>query len=171
MLDSCRALEAEGFKITYLPVQTNGILSLEELEKAITPDTSLVSVMAVNNEIGVKQPIAEIGKICRKNKIFFHTDAAQAVGKVPIDVQEMQIDLMSISGHKLYGPKGLKGTVLFHHVPFYYICRYWCIIFKTATQSKSRSFTEWWRSRKRNQKWYCSSAFSSWNGRGMSTSK
>lgn len=113
MLDSCRALEAEGFKITYLPVQTNGIISLEELEKAITPDTSLISIMTVNNEIGVKQPIAEIGKICRKNKVFFHTDAAQAVGKIPIDVQEMQIDLMSISGHKLYGPKGLNETVLF----------------------------------------------------------
>lgn len=106
MLDSCRALEAEGFKITYLPVQTNGIVSLEELEKAITADTSLVSIMAVNNEIGVKQPMAEIGKICRKKKIFFHTDAAQAVGKIPIDVEEMQIDLMSISGHKIYGPKG-----------------------------------------------------------------
>lgn len=106
MLDSCRALEAEGFKISYLPVQTNGIISLEELEQSITPETSLVSIMTVNNEIGVKQPISEIGKICRKKKVFFHTDAAQAVGKIPIDVEEMQIDLMSISGHKLYGPKG-----------------------------------------------------------------
>lgn len=105
-MDSCRALEAEGFKITYLPVQANGILSLEELDKAITPDTALVSVMTVNNEIGVKQPIADIGKICKNHKVFFHTDAAQAVGKIPIDVQEMKIDLMSISGHKIYGPKG-----------------------------------------------------------------
>lgn len=107
MLDSCRALEAEGFKITYLPVNKNGIVSLEVLERAITPETSLVSVMTVNNEIGVKQPVAEIGRICRQKKVFFHTDAAQAVGKIPLDVNSMQIDLMSISGHKIYGPKGL----------------------------------------------------------------
>ncbi|KAG5889805.1 hypothetical protein JTB14_031353 [Gonioctena quinquepunctata] len=107
VLDSCRALENEGFDVTYLPVQSNGIISLEELDQAITPDTSLVSIMAVNNEIGVKQPIAEIGALCKKKKTFFHTDAAQAVGKVPMDVNSMQIDLMSISGHKLYGPKGI----------------------------------------------------------------
>ncbi|XP_018576929.1 probable cysteine desulfurase, mitochondrial [Anoplophora glabripennis] len=107
VLDSCRALEAEGFKITYLPVASNGIISLTELEKAITTETSLVSIMAVNNEIGVKQPIAEIGKLCRQKKVFFHTDAAQAVGKIPLDVQSMNIDLMSISGHKIYGPKGI----------------------------------------------------------------
>lgn len=106
MLDSCRALEAEGFKVTYLPVNENGIVSLAEVERSITPETSLVSVMTVNNEIGVKQPIAEIGRICKQNKVFFHTDAAQAVGKVPLDVNSMQIDLMSISGHKIYGPKG-----------------------------------------------------------------
>lgn len=107
VLDSCRALESEGFEVTYLPVQTNGILDVKELENAIRPDTSLVSVMFVNNEIGVKQPIAEIGAICRANKVFFHTDAAQAVGKIPVDVNEMKIDLMSISGHKIYGPKGI----------------------------------------------------------------
>lgn len=107
VLDSCRALEAEGFKVTYLPVQANGIISLEDLEKSITPDTSLVSIMTVNNEIGVKQPVADIGRICKANKVFFHTDAAQAVGKIPVDVQSMNIDLMSISGHKLYGPKGV----------------------------------------------------------------
>ncbi|XP_066252488.1 cysteine desulfurase, mitochondrial [Euwallacea similis] len=107
VLDSCRALEAEGFNVTYLPVQTNGIISLEELEKAITPETSLVSIMTVNNEIGVKQPIEDIGKICRSKKVFFHTDAAQAVGKVPLNVQSMNIDLLSISGHKIYGPKGV----------------------------------------------------------------
>lgn len=106
MLDSCRALEAEGFRVTYLPVGTNGIVSLTELEKAITPETSLVSIMTVNNEIGVKQPIAEIGTLCRQKKVFFHTDAAQAVGKIPLDVNSMNIDLMSISGHKIYGPKG-----------------------------------------------------------------
>lgn len=106
-MDSCRALEAEGFKVTYLPVQTNGLISMESLEKAITPETSLVSIMTVNNEIGVKQPIAEIGKLCRDKKVFFHTDAAQAIGKIPINVQDANIDLMSISGHKIYGPKGI----------------------------------------------------------------
>lgn len=106
VLDSCRAIEAEGFKVTYLPVKSNGIISLEDLEEAITPDTSLVSVMTVNNEIGVKQPISEIGRMCRAKKVFFHTDAAQAVGKIPLDVNSMNIDLMSISGHKIYGPKG-----------------------------------------------------------------
>jgi cysteine desulfurase len=107
VLDSCRALEGEGFRVTYLPVKPNGIIDMKDLETAITPDTSLVSIMAVNNEIGVKQPISEIGALCRKNKVFFHTDAAQAVGKIKLDVNAMNIDLMSISGHKLYGPKGV----------------------------------------------------------------
>ncbi|CAL1685897.1 unnamed protein product [Lasius platythorax] len=107
VLDSCRALEAEGFDVTYISVNSNGLIDLNELEAAIRPSTSLVSVMMVNNEIGVKQPIEEIGVICRKKKVFFHTDAAQAVGKVPINVNAMNIDLMSISGHKLYGPKGI----------------------------------------------------------------
>lgn len=107
VLDSCRALEGEGFKVTYLPVQTNGLICLEELERKIRPDTSLISIMAVNNEIGVRQPISEIGRLCRQKKIFFHTDAAQATGKIPLDVNAMNIDLMSISGHKIYGPKGI----------------------------------------------------------------
>ena len=107
VLDSCRYLEQRGFEVTYLPVDSNGIISLEDLEKSIRKDTALVSVMFVNNEIGVVQPVAEIGAICRKHKVFFHTDAAQAVGKIPIDVNAMNIDLMSISGHKLYGPKGV----------------------------------------------------------------
>lgn len=107
VLDSCRALQAEGFEVTYIPVKPNGLIDLDQLEAAIKPTTSLVSVMMVNNEIGVKQPIAEIGAICRKKKVFFHTDAAQAVGKMPVDVNEMNIDLMSISGHKIYGPKGI----------------------------------------------------------------
>lgn len=106
-MDSCRALEAEGFRVTYLPVQTNGILSLKDLEEALTPDTSLVSVMTVNNEIGVKQPIAAIGDLCKSRNVFLHTDAAQAVGKIPINVNELNISLMSISGHKIYGPKGI----------------------------------------------------------------
>ena len=107
VLDSCRALEAEGFEVTYLPVKLNGLIDVNHLEAVIRPTTSLVSVMMVNNEIGVKQPVAEIGAICRKKKVFFHTDAAQAVGKVPINVNFMNIDLLSISGHKIYGPKGI----------------------------------------------------------------
>lgn len=106
-MDSCRALEAEGFRVTYLPVQSNGILNLKDLEEALTPDTSLVSVMTVNNEIGVKQPIAAIGDLCKSKNVFLHTDAAQAVGKIPINVNESNISLMSISGHKIYGPKGI----------------------------------------------------------------
>lgn len=107
MLESCRVLQEEGFDVTYLPVQPNGLIDMKQFEEAIRPDTAIVSIMAVNNEIGVIQPVEEIGKLCRKNKIFFHTDAAQAVGKIPIDVNAMNIDLMSISGHKLYGPKGI----------------------------------------------------------------
>lgn len=107
VLDSCRALESEGFDVTYLPVMKNGLIDLQQLEESIRPDTSLVSIMTVNNEIGVTQPMKEIGALCRKNKIFFHTDAAQAVGKIPLDVNELNIDLMSISGHKIYGPKGV----------------------------------------------------------------
>eukprot|EP00003_Mantamonas_plastica_P005794 TRINITY_DN1472_c0_g2_i1.p1 TRINITY_DN1472_c0_g2~~TRINITY_DN1472_c0_g2_i1.p1 ORF type:complete len:352 (-),score=77.21 TRINITY_DN1472_c0_g2_i1:17-1072(-) len=107
VLDSCRYLSEKGFDITYLPVQKNGLVDLEALEAAIRPDTGLVSVMGVNNEIGVIQPLKEIGELCRKNKVFFHTDCAQAVGKIPLDVDEMKIDAMSISGHKIYGPKGV----------------------------------------------------------------
>jgi cysteine desulfurase len=107
VLDTCRHLEQEGFEVTYLPVQQNGLIDLDQLRQAITPKTVLVSVMAVNNEIGVIQPLKEIGKICREKGAFFHTDAAQAYGKIPLDVNEMNIDLMSISGHKIYGPKGI----------------------------------------------------------------
>ncbi|XP_059472855.1 cysteine desulfurase-like [Neocloeon triangulifer] len=107
VLDSCRVLESEGFKVTYLPVGQGGLIDLKQLESEITPDTSLVSIMTVNNEIGVIQPVEEIGALCRSKKVFFHTDAAQAVGKIPLDVNKMNIDLMSISGHKIYGPKGV----------------------------------------------------------------
>lgn len=107
VLDSCRFLQSRGWEVTYLPVQPNGLVCLEQLEAAIRPDTALVSVMMINNEIGVRQPIEEIGALCRKHKVQMHTDAAQAVGKVPVNVNEMNIDLMSISGHKLYGPKGI----------------------------------------------------------------
>ncbi|KAK3373449.1 pyridoxal phosphate-dependent transferase [Lasiosphaeria ovina] len=107
VLDSCRHLQDEGFDVTYLPVQHNGLVDLKALEAAIRPDTALVSIMAVNNEIGVIQPLEQIGKLCRERKVFFHTDAAQAVGKIPMDVNAMNIDLMSISSHKIYGPKGI----------------------------------------------------------------
>jgi len=107
VIESCRALEAEGFRATYLPVEPSGLVDLERLERALDKGTVLVSVMAAHNEIGVIQPLAEIGALCRKHGVMFHSDAAQAVGKIPIDVDAMGIDLMSISGHKIYGPKGI----------------------------------------------------------------
>ena len=107
VLDSARHLQDEGFEVTYLPVKSTGLIDLGELEAAIRPDTALVSVMTVNNEIGVIQPMEEIGRLCRSKKIFFHTDGAQAVGKIPIDVNKWNVDLMSISAHKIYGPKGI----------------------------------------------------------------
>lgn len=108
VLDSCRWLEAQGFDVTYLGVDKTGLVSLKELEEAIRPgETSLVSVMGVNNEIGTVQPLEEIGQLCKANKVKFHCDAAQMVGKMPVDVQGMGIDAMSISGHKIYGPKGV----------------------------------------------------------------
>ena len=107
VLDTMRELERQGFSVTYLDVQENGLIDLETLKAAITPQTSLISVMFVNNEIGVIQPIAEIGEICREKGIIFHVDAAQAAGKLPINLNELKIDLMSLSAHKVYGPKGI----------------------------------------------------------------
>jgi cysteine desulfurase len=107
VLESCRRMESEGVEVTYLPVKGNGVVDLERLRAAVTERTALVSVMAVNNEIGVIQPLAEIGPLCREKGAYFHCDAAQAAGKIPLDVEAMSIDLMSISGHKLYGPKGI----------------------------------------------------------------
>merc|ERR1712142_840754 len=133
VLDSCRALEMEGFRVTYLPVNVQGQISLEELEANLSEDTSLVSIMTVNNEIGVVQPVEEIGRMCRAKKVFFHTDAAQAVGKMPMNVDDMKIDLMSISGHKIYGPKGVV------HSP------------KTASEDRTHSVRR--RPRKRNEEW------------------
>lgn len=107
VLDSCRVLEQEGFDVTYLPVGTNGLVDPNMVKSAIREDTSLVSVMGVHNEIGVIQPLKDIGTICRDNKVFFHSDCAQMFGKLDLDVEDMKIDLMSISGHKIYGPKGI----------------------------------------------------------------
>ncbi|GLC41527.1 Cysteine desulfurase, mitochondrial [Pleodorina starrii] len=107
VLDSCRWLQQRGWDVTYLPVRPDGLLDASTLEAAIRPDTALVSVMAVNNEIGVVQPLKEIGELCRSKGVYFHTDGAQAVGKIPVDVNAAKIDLMSISGHKIYGPKGV----------------------------------------------------------------
>jgi len=107
VLEAARATEKMGCRVTYLPVNPNGLIDLKQLEEAVTAETALVSVMAVNNEIGVIQPLAEIGAICREKGALFHTDAAQGFGKVPLDVEAMKIDLMSISGHKIYGPKGV----------------------------------------------------------------
>ncbi|MCR4377253.1 MAG: IscS subfamily cysteine desulfurase [Rhodospirillales bacterium] len=107
VLETCRALQQEGFDVTYLHVKENGLIDLDVLKAAITDKTLIVSIMAVNNEIGVIQPLAEIGRICREHKVFFHTDAAQAVGKIPLDVEAMNIDLLSVSGHKVYGPMGI----------------------------------------------------------------
>ncbi|MDZ8189147.1 MAG: IscS subfamily cysteine desulfurase [Nostoc sp. ChiSLP02] len=107
VLDPCNYLKILGFEITILPVQKDGLIDLVELEKAFRPETILVSVMAANNEVGVLQPLAEIGEMCRARQIIFHTDAAQAIGKIPLDVEAMKIDLMSLTAHKIYGPKGI----------------------------------------------------------------
>lgn len=107
VLDPCRYLETLGFEVTYLPVQADGLIDLEQLEAAFRPDTILVSVMTANNEIGVVQPIPEIGQRCRDRQVLFHTDAAQAIGKIPLDVEAQNVDLMSLTAHKIYGPKGI----------------------------------------------------------------
>jgi len=112
VLDICDYLEKEGFEITRLPVQKDGVVDIEEFEGSIRPDTIMASVMHANNEIGVIQPILEIGKICKKKNIIFHVDAAQSVGKIPVDINKMGIDLLSISAHKMYGPKGVGALYL-----------------------------------------------------------
>ncbi len=118
VINSCKALEKEGFEITYLDVDKFGIVNLEQLERSIKKETILISIMHANNEIGTIEPIAEIGRIAKKHKIYFHSDTVQSIGKIRVDVKEMNLDMISISSHKLYGPKGVgclyvkKGTRL-----------------------------------------------------------
>lgn len=107
ILETARALEQEGFRVTYLPVNDEGFVSLQDIESAIEQDTFMVSIGAANGEIGTIQPLKDIGALCRHHNIYFHTDAAQALGKIPLDVEDMNIDLMSLSSHKIYGPKGI----------------------------------------------------------------
>ncbi len=107
VLDSCKYLEKEGFRVTYLPVGKDGLINFDDLKRALDDKTILVSIMFANNEIGVLQPIAEIGKLCRERGVLFHSDAVQAIGKVPVNVEQQNIDLASITAHKLYGPKGV----------------------------------------------------------------
>jgi len=109
VLDPCKHLEENGYTVTWLGVDKNGQISLDELRNAITPETILVSIMHANNEIGTLQPVAEIGKLCKEKGVLFHTDAVQSVGRVPVDVEAMNIDLLSLSAHKIYGPKGVGG--------------------------------------------------------------
>jgi cysteine desulfurase len=112
VLDTCREMEREGFEVTYLPVMDNGLIDLDQFKDAIRPDTILVSVMLVNNEIGVVQDIQTIGTLCREKGIIFHVDAAQATGKVDIDLEKLPVDLMSFSAHKTYGPKGIGALYI-----------------------------------------------------------
>ena len=112
VLESCGALEREGFQVTYLPVSENGLVDLAAFEAALTERTLIASVMVAHNEIGVIQPLAEIGALCRARGVLLHTDAAQALGKIPLDVEAMKIDLMSMSGHKIYGPKGVGALYI-----------------------------------------------------------
>lgn len=112
VLDPCQYLESLGFEVTYLPVEKDGLIDLERLRNTIREDTILVSVMAANNEIGVLQPLAQIGAICHEHQVLFHTDGAQAIAKKPLDVAQMQIDLMSLTAHKVYGPKGIGALYI-----------------------------------------------------------
>ena len=121
VIDPCKYLESLGFEITFLTVGEDGLIDLDILEKSIRSDTILVSVMAANNEIGVLQPLKEIGALCREKGVLFHTDAAQAIGKIPLDVEAMNINLMSLTAHKLYGPKGIGALYVRRRNPKVYL--------------------------------------------------
>ncbi|MCU1327703.1 MAG: Cysteine desulfurase [Bryobacterales bacterium] len=117
VLDTCKKLEKHGYRVTYLPVQGDGLIDLQMLKEAITDKTILVSIMYANNEIGVVQPVAEIGKLCRERGVLFHSDAVQAIGKIPVDVNADNIDIASITAHKLYGPKGVGALYVRRRSP------------------------------------------------------